>query len=65
MLFNYQEAQYNLMGISHTLFNLDLDKLEKPYLVAYMSHNSSKFVKRFERSQKWLKQQRLLIKIIT
>ena len=33
-------------------YNLDLNKLDKPYLDAHMSQISSKSVQRFERSQK-------------
>ena len=45
------------------LYKLDLNKLEKPYLNAYVSQISSKCVQRFERSQT-NKQKMCLTKIV-
>ena len=46
-------------------YNLDMNKLEKPYLFAYMSQISSKSVKRFKRRSRKYVEQRSLIKIVT
>ena len=45
MLQFYHEVQFD----GNRFYKLDLNKLEKPYLDAYMSQISSKSVQRFER----------------
>ena len=64
MLTIYQEAYLqNSMKILHTNFN-NLNKLDKSYLIAYMSQISSKSVQQFQRRSPKCLLLRSLIKIV-